>query len=299
MRFLGCEDEQSGCAMDSNDFLSIPGTKDSAPGRKTSTDIYSYSISTFHSQPTPSSDHECTGGSSQITPTSDGKFSSAVRIGSPTVSGSAPACFESRDSLRRFLFKLPENSSHAGNATYTGGDSNEDVTFELEVQPSVTTERKSGFVTDDGTCEVQIKRLTEKDYSPSVLVTSSNITVRTQQDMRDSGPGCVGVSPFAARMACLDVTKRSTSSFTNSSQGNETGNQGASLLSEDEDDAGSSRTDSKVVVGKENMRTNELFYSGNQSISRMISSKDNWEESQSMAAKDIFRCDSRRWNSQR
>jgi hypothetical protein len=80
MRFLGCEDEQSGCAMDSNDFLSIPGTEDSAPGRKTSTDIYSYSqpISTFHSQPTPS-DHECTGGSSEITPTSDGRFGLEVR----------------------------------------------------------------------------------------------------------------------------------------------------------------------------------------------------------------------------
>ncbi|KAG0608541.1 hypothetical protein M758_8G113400 [Ceratodon purpureus] len=287
----------SGRVMHSDFFQSRQETEE-ATDRETSTgvgnhyaDTYSYSqsVSSTHSQPTPSS-HAHIGGSSEITPTSDDKLSSAVRIGSPTVSGSAPACFESRDNLRRFLFK-PDNSSQVGNSTFTGGDSSEVVTFELE-KPSVTIEGKCGFVTDDENSDVQIKRPTEKD-SPSVLVTSSNST-RTNQDMH-SGSGFVGVSPFAARMACLDV-KRSTSSFT-SSQGCEAGNQGVSLISEADDDQGSSHIESKVVVGKENIRTNELFYSGNQSVSRMISSKDNWDESQSMVAKDIFRCDRRRWNS--
>lgn len=281
-----------------SDFFQSRQETEEATDRETSTgvgnhyaDTYSYSqsVSSTHSQPTPSS-HAHIGGSSEITPTSDDKLSSAVRIGSPTVSGSAPACFESRDNLRRFLFK-PDNSSQVGNSTFTGGDSSEVVTFELE-KPSVTIEGKCGFVTDDENSDVQIKRPTEKD-SPSVLVTSSNST-RTNQDMH-SGSGFVGVSPFAARMACLDV-KRSTSSFT-SSQGCEAGNQGVSLISEADDDQGSSHIESKVVVGKENIRTNELFYSGNQSVSRMISSKDNWDESQSMVAKDIFRCDRRRWNS--
>uniref|UniRef100_A0A7I4C5R6 Uncharacterized protein n=1 Tax=Physcomitrium patens TaxID=3218 RepID=A0A7I4C5R6_PHYPA len=208
----------------------------------------------------------------------------------PTISWSASVGPENRDNLRRLFFK-PENSSHTGNSSNTVPDRKKDAANELG--DSYNTERDYGYVTDDGNIEVQTKRPTDED-SPSVLVASSN-SAMLKQDMH-SGPGPVGMSPFAARMACFDM-KRSSSSLT-ASQGNEGANQGVSLPSRDEDaDDLASYIDLKLNVGKENLRSNGLFQFGSQSVSRMISSKDNWEESQAMSGKDIFRCDRRRWNS--
>jgi len=100
----------------------------------------------------------------------------------------------------------------------------------------------------------------------------------------------VGVSPFAARMACLDVNRSiSLSTYPHDS---EAGNQGVSSLSEAEE-----AVDSKAIIGKENMRSNELFYSESQSLSLPISSKNTWENSRSMVAKDIFGCDRTLWTS--
>lgn len=220
-----------GCVMDSDDFQ---WTQEVCEGLDQATSIgvgtpHAYNSSqtnfTSHSQPAPS--HDPFGRSSGISQTSEDKFSSAVGIGSGTMS-------ESRDSLRRFLFKPDE-----------------DPTVGLE-EPCLTTERRNGFITDDGDNGVQIKRLTEEDYA-SVLVTSSD----RKQDVH-SRPGFVGVSPFEARMACLDVKR----SFT-SPQDSQGGNQGASdLLSHESAEEDSSCVDSKSSVGKENLRWNELFYSG-------------------------------------
>jgi len=271
----------SGCVMDSDDFQWTQEVKE-GPDQATSTGVgtpcagtsnYSQTSSTSHSQPAPGS-HELFGKSSGISEAADGQLSSA--IGSGTVSGS---CSEIRDSLRRFLFKPESGNPHSGNSLYDGDDSYGDTTVALE-KLFLTAERKSGFVTDDG---VQIKRLTEEDSQPCVSVRSA----RTKQDMHS---GFVGVSPFAARMACLDV-RSSTSSFT-SPHDSEVGNQGASLLSEAEEDV-----DSKSIIGKENMRSNELFYLGSQPLSRSISNKNAWEDNRSFAAKDVFRCDRGRWNS--
>lgn len=215
----------------------------------------------------------------------------AISHSQSTMLGSATAGCGSRNSLRRFLFK-PDDSSRGGYSTDTVVARNEDLADELEKLP-FNSERKCDYVTDDANSEVQIKRHIQED-SPPVLVVSSN-SARIKHDIC-SGPGSAGVSPFAARMACLDVN-RSSHSFT-SPHGDEGVYQEISFLSQGEEaEKLASHVDSKLNIGKENLRSNAAHRLGGQSAARMMSSKGNWEQSQAMAGKDTFRCDRGRWNS--
>lgn len=140
--------------------------------------------------------------SSTYSPAFDGKSSPAVQVGSPTVSGSFTPCFgnsSDEQSLRRFLFSADRNSPAGASSNSCLGnlDNNTTELRKLLFHP----EREKGMASNDGDVVIQSKRSTEEN-SPSVKIYSN--PARVNHDV-DFNPESAGVSPFAARMAYLNV----------------------------------------------------------------------------------------------